>query len=324
MHFRSAVLLLVTGAALVCPGQVSPVPMTSRPADPAPAIGSNESYEPVNAGDLIYVYITDDPDLTRTYRIAPDGTISLPGVSETLAIAGLAPAAVEQVIARGLLKAKILVNPMVSVNVLEYRSRPVQISGAVKHPLTIQALGNMRLLDALARCDGLDADAGFEILVLRNGSDGVSEPEIHIPVQALLEGLDPQLNIALHGGEQIRVPRAGKIYIVGNVKNPGAFPITEADGLSVLKAVGLCQGLLPFSREDAVIYRLSPGASQRTEITVPVKAILKRRAADVRLRPNDILYVSDFTGRRHTAEVFDRITGVGTAASSALMFKVVP
>ena len=53
----------------------------------------------------------------------------------------------------------------------------------------------------------------------------------------------------------------------------------EADGLTVLKVIGLSQGVLPFSRENAIVYRLAPGGTQRTEISVPVRAILKHHAA---------------------------------------------
>jgi polysaccharide export outer membrane protein len=299
-------------------------PATAGGEDASPVIGLNMSYEPVNPGDLVYVYVANFPDISRSYRITEEGTISISAFKEPLTITGLTPPAVEKAVISALLDAKLLVKPIVSVVVLEYRSRPVQISGSVKHPVTIQALGNMRLLDALAKADGLDADAGFEVNVLRTGADGVAEPELHIPVQPLLDGSNPQLNILLHGGEQIRVPRAGKLYIVGNVKSPGVFPFTEADGLSVLKAVGLSQGLLPYSYENARLYRLDAGTGQRTEITVPLKDILKHRAADVSLQANDILYIPDHSGRRLAVTALDKMTGIGTAAATVLMWRVVP
>ncbi len=41
-------------------------------------------------------------------------------------------------------------------------------------------------------------------------------------VKQLMTGSDPGLNVPLEGGEEIRVPEARKIYVVGNVKKPGA------------------------------------------------------------------------------------------------------
>jgi polysaccharide biosynthesis/export protein len=324
MYFQYSALLLLAGA-LTMSAQDLRVPASAMTeADSAAVMRSNMAYEPVNPGDLVYVYVADYPEITRSYRVSQNGSISIPVFKEPLVVAGFTPSSVETAVVKAILDAKLLVRPVVSVAVLEYRSRPVQISGAVKHPITIQALGDIRLLDALAKSDGLDSDAGSEILVLRPGSEASTEPELHIPVQALLNGSDPQLNIELHGGEQIRVPRAGKLYVVGNVKNPGVFPFTEADGLSVLKAVGLCQGVLPFSHDDAILYRLVPETGKRIEITVHLREILKHRSADIALQPNDVFYVLDYAGKRLAANVIDKITGMGTAASTVLMWRVAP
>ncbi len=325
MELKYLAVLILSGIGLIAAPQDSHVsPATGHGEDATPIVAGNLSYEPVNAGDLVYVYVADYADLTRSYRVSPAGTISMPIINEAIPVGGLTPGAIEKAIADGLLKAKLLVNPMVSVVVLEYRSRPVQISGAVKHPVTIQALGDMKILDALARADGLESDAGFEVLVILPGTGGSGESELHIPVQALFDGSEPQLNIPLHGGEQIRVPKAGKLYIVGNVKSPGAFPITESDGLSILKAIGLCQGLLPYSKDQATVYRLVPGSKQRTEITVPVKSIMNHKAADMSLQANDILYISDHPSKRLTLSVVDRISGIGAAASTVMLWRAVP
>ena len=40
----------------------------------------------------------------------------------------------------------LLVKPVVDVSVVEYRSRDVTVAGAVKTPITIQELGNLRVL----------------------------------------------------------------------------------------------------------------------------------------------------------------------------------
>jgi len=43
-------------------------------------------------------------------------------------------------------------------------------------------------------------------------------------VKGLIDAADPTLNITLIGGEEIRVPEVGRVYVIGNVKKPGAFP----------------------------------------------------------------------------------------------------
>jgi polysaccharide biosynthesis/export protein len=324
MNFNYAIANIFLAATLIATPPEDPrgTAPTALSGDSSAAISM--SYEPVNTGDLLYIYVADYADITRSYRVSQNGTISIPVFKEPLPVTGLMPTEVEKAVAQGLLDAKLLVKPVVSVGVPEYRSRPVQISGAVKHPVTVQALGEMRLLDALAKADGLDSDAGAEILVLRPGAITSETSKLHIPVPALLAGLDPALNVTLHGGEQILVPRAGKLYIVGNVRNPGVFPFTEADGLSVLKALGLCQGALPFSHADAILYRLIPGSSLRTEITVHLNDILNHRAADVPLQPNDVFYVAEYSGKRLAAKTLDRITGIGASAATIGLWHSIP
>jgi len=137
-----------------------------------------------------------------------------------------------------------------------------------------------------------------------------------------MESSDVSLNLLLHGGEQIRVPEAGKLYVVGNIKLPGAYQVNESQGMSVLKALALCQGLLPFSQDTAVVYRTAPDSKTRKEIEIPVKEIMKRRAPDVLLHANDIFYIPDNSGRRLSAQVLDRLgTFSGATVTGLLIWK---
>ena len=106
---------------------------------------------------------------------------------------------------------QILVDPFVKVTVVEYHSRPISVMGAVHKPVTFQSIGKVTLLDALARAEGLTNEAGSEILFTRGG---LVE---RIPLKTLMKDADPAVNYELHGGEEIRVPEAGKIFVVGNV-----------------------------------------------------------------------------------------------------------
>jgi hypothetical protein len=88
------------------------------------------------------------------------------------------------------------------------------------------------------------ADAGHEILVSRPEAAGTGSVLIRrIPIKALLADSDPELNLKLVGGEEIRVPTADRIFVVGNVKKPGAFALGGDAATTVLKAVALAEGL---------------------------------------------------------------------------------
>ena len=171
-----------------------------------------------------------------------------------------------------------------TVSIVEYRSHPITVVGAVKMPVTFQATGNVTLLDAISRAQGLTDNAGSEILVSRQAPDADGKPSTlvqRIPVRGLLDGTNLSLNLSLQGGEVIRVPEAGRIFVVGDVKKSGAFYITDGSESSVLKALALSEGLDSFSSHAAYIYRTDDAGEGRKEIPIELKKIMDRKSPDV-------------------------------------------
>jgi polysaccharide export outer membrane protein len=253
----------------------------------------------VGPGDLISLAVANCPELTRNFRVSHDGTLALPLLKIRIHAAGKEPSEIESDVSEALTKEQILVEPVVSAAVVEYRSVPVSVMGAVKRPITFQAVGPVTLLDALTRAEGLSTEAGAEILVTRTRGTAAGQAALvqRIPVHGLIDEADPNLNIRLYGGEEIRVPTAGRVYVVGNVKKSGAFPIQDGKDTTVLKAIALSEGLLPYAGKQAYIYRREAGRNNRDEIPIALAKILEHKSADVRLEANDILYVPDAKGR---------------------------
>jgi len=186
----------------------------TRPLQPSlmeDAGKENLPSQKLGVDDLIAVSVYDAPELTRTARVEEDGTIHLPLLKEGVQAAGLLPRQLETAIAVSLKLEQILVDPFVKVTVVEYHSRPISVMGAVHRPVTFQSVGKVTLLDALARAEGLTNDAGTEVLVTRGGL--VSR----IPLKKLMKDADPSVNYELHGGEEVRVPEAGKIFVVQRI-----------------------------------------------------------------------------------------------------------
>jgi polysaccharide export outer membrane protein len=294
----------------------TPVPAV---VPPATAAEGNLPAQKVGPDDLLSLSVVDCPELTRNFRVAADGTLSLPLLSERIEVAGKYPADIEAEIAGALVKNEILVRPIVSVSVAEYRSVPVSVLGAVRHPITFQAVGGVTLLDALTRADGLSADAGTEILVSRPRDAAGAGLIQRIPVRGLIEEANPELNIRLYGGEEVRVPPAGRVYVIGNVKRSGAYPIQDSGDTTVLKVLALSEGLMPYSTNQAYIYRREAGKAGRDEIPIELSQIMSRKAPDVPLKADDILYIPDNKHKRMTVTALERIAGFGTATASGLL-----
>lgn len=266
----------------------------------------------LHAGDLVAVSVYDAPELTRTVRVDPDGAIRLPLLPEGVKAAGLMPRELEIELADALKSGEILVDPVVKITVVEYHSRPISVMGAVRKPVTFQADGVVTLLDALSRAEGLTDDAGPEILVTQNGAVQ------HIAVKQLLDVADPAVNLRLTGNEEVRVPVAGKIFVLGNIHKPGAFPVRSPEDSTVLKMVALSEGLMPYSQKIAYIVRRREGATPQ-EIPIELAKIMERKSPDVPLEVGDILYIPDNKTRRSTMSILDRVAGFGASTASGVL-----
>jgi polysaccharide biosynthesis/export protein len=308
----AALLVLIATAAFS--QRVTPM------ADPSV---TNLPAQKIGADDLLAVSVYDAPELTRTVRVSADGSIRLPMLKQKIKVDGMMPSDVEEAIATALVKEDLIVTPFVTVTVAEYHSRPISVMGAVKKPVTFQAEAPVTLLHALARAEGLSAEAGQEILISRipRGAAPDTPPLVQrISVKALIDGADGAANVTLSGGEEVRVPEAGRIYVVGNVKKPGAFLVQDNSESTVLKALAMAEGLLPYAGKQAFIYRTEGGVGGKNEIPVELRKILDRKSDDIALRPNDILYVTDNKGRRLTMTLLEKIGIFGAGITSALIY----
>jgi polysaccharide export outer membrane protein len=302
-------------AGLVGQAQLNGVAVTDSNANlPAQKIGPR---------DLIAVQVYASPELTRTVRVGADGLMRLPMLKQPIKAEGLMPSELETAIAAALREEDLIVDPVVTVTVGEYSSRPISVAGAVKSPLTFQAVAPVTLLEAITRAGGLTPEAGSEILISKTQPGPEGEPASliqRIPVKALIDSGDAEANIKLSGGEEIRVPEAGKVFVVGNVKKPGAFMVQDGAETSVLKMLALAEGLAPFASKQAYIYRREASGS-KNEIPVELNKIMERKVPDATLLANDVLYVPDNRNRRMGMAVLEKMLLFGsTAGATALVY----
>jgi len=326
------VLIVLAAAAAVAAQQEPALPsaqggttMQSTAPSFSAGLGGSQNLPVGKIGDndLLGVTVYDAPPLTGSVRVSEEGNIRLPMVKQPIRAAGLYPKDLEKKIAAVLVKDHLLVDPIVTVTIMEYDSRPITVAGAVNSPVTFQAMGPVTLLDAISRAGGLTANAGSEILISSPapGSGGKNTTLIQrVPVTDLFDNASPALNIDLHGGEVVRVPEAGRVYVVGDVKKPGYYYVTGGSQSSIMKALAFSNGLGQHSGHVAYIYRKESGSGGRNEIPVQLKKIMDRKSPDVALKANDILYIPESNGRRVGVAVLKTLLATGTAAGLALLY----
>ncbi len=267
----------------------------------------------LGAGDLIKVDVFDIPELSRQIRIDPGGYISMPLIQQRILAAGLTSYELETKIA-GMLKARGLVShPQVSVFVLQRTSQPITVIGAVEHPLVYQAVRPTTLLEVLSAAGGLTNTAGNYVTISRPGKNDQTKVE-RVDLRDLIDRGDPKANVPVAGGDVITVPKAGIVYVVGAVNRPGGFVIqNDADEMTALKALALAGGAKQSSKtQDAVIIRKSGKTGRSEELAVNVKKILSRKAQDIPLLPNDILFIPDSAGKKALAKAAEAALSMTT------------
>jgi polysaccharide export outer membrane protein len=321
MHHRLTLIALSAVFAIALPlGAQTPgtgtVPVPVADLNPS----SNLPLQRVGPEDLLGLQVYDAPEFTRTVRISADGTIRLPMLTNTIKVQGLMPNEIEVLVQQELEREKLLVNPFVTVNIVDYHSRPISVGGAVKTPTIFQAIGSVTLLDALARAGGLVPDqAGPEIIVTKPNGDKEEQSIQRIPVKALFGGADPELNVKLTGGEQIRVPDVGKYVVAGSVTKPGPYPILDGAANTVITAIAQAQGTIQYFSHTAYIYRPDDKGTMH-EIQVDLGKILARKKPDITLQAKDVLYVPDSSGRRITQEAVTAMTNAGSGITTAMVY----
>jgi len=122
-------------------------------------VPANLPAQRIGPNDLLSVSVYDAPEFTRAVRVGADGLIRFPILKGKVIAQGAFPADLELAIAEALMEESLIVDPFVAVSVIEYASRPINVTGAVRRPLTFQAVGPVNLLDAIARAEGLNHDA---------------------------------------------------------------------------------------------------------------------------------------------------------------------
>ena len=317
-----AILVLAAGLAGSITAQQQTDAGQATSAIPSIKQATGPATETLGPGDLISLVVYDSPELSRNFRIDEDGSLRLPMIRQRIQVAGLTMDECENAIAAALVNEQVLVNPIVSVSVAEFHSRPITVVGAVKTPTTFQATSSMTLLDAITRAGGMNDNAGPEILITHQpsggGSVGLTE---RIPAKSLQDPAGTSANLVLQGGDIVRIPDAGQIFMVGNVNHPGPFSISNNADMSMMKALSIAGGLSAFASHTAYIYRADSNDSHKSEIPVKLSKILARKSPDVPLYANDMVYIPNRSVAQAAMKTFE-VAGAAVTIATFLIYTV--
>jgi polysaccharide export outer membrane protein len=270
----------------------------------------------IGPGDLLRITVLRESELDQRVRVLDSGEITLALVGN-LPVQGLTPAQAAARIADQYRAGKFLLHPEVSVFVEEYATETVTILGQVAHPGTVHLAAPRSLIDVLSLAGGLTEIADRHIVIERKSADlqhgaGTERIRAFLPNRA-----DDALNanVLVRPGDTVLVPKAGIVYVLGDVAHPGGYVMQNDSQLTVLQAIALAAGASKTASEKRVrLVRNVDGITNSLDL--PLRDMERGREPDVPLQAGDILYVP-FSMVRNLSMGLANITA---AASSALIY----
>src|SRR3984893_10937412 len=204
----------------------------------------------VGPQDVLTITSYDQTDLSGKFALETDGTFTYPLIGRVKA-GGMTLRQVEAQVRKQLKDDGYFNNPQITVAIETYKSQKIFVVGEVHNPGPYPLSGDMNLVEAIARAGSMLPTAGGEAVIVHPASPGVSGPTlptqdpaariVRVDLRDLQNGAFSQ-NAALRDGDTIFVPRAESVYVFGQVKNPGAYPLQQTN-TSVLQALSLSGGL---------------------------------------------------------------------------------
>jgi len=240
----------------------------------------------VGPGDLLDIVVFDTPELSSHVRVTQDGFANLPVIGR-IDLNGLNADQAARKLEIEFRQRNLLLDPHVTVFIVEYASQGATVSGEVRSPGVYPTLGKRRLLDMLAIAGGVSATAGKSVSIIHRGDP---DHPLTVPLQARAELLGTQENPPILPGDTIIVAKAGVVYIVGDVGKPGGFLVDNNERLSTAQALALAGGAnRTASLSKTRLIRKVEGG--REEYVLDLAKMLKGEQADLKLDDGDIIWV---------------------------------
>jgi polysaccharide export outer membrane protein len=262
-------------AVLLAAGLQAPAPMAPPPSNQPATTLRIEEYV-IGAEDSLAITVYDEPELTNKYRVDDGGFISFPLIGRITAAGSTVREFQERL--RSMLANGFLRNPQVRVDIDQYKSQSVIVSGAVRAPSKLMiAGGSMTLLEALALAGSPTAEASNEVIISRRrpGAQGDSEiEEIRVNRRDLELGRAGR-DVMLRDGDIVNVPVAQKFFIDGQVRNPGTYVLEP--GMTVQQAIALAGGLTERGSDRGIV----------------AKRLVKGKPTEVHVRLDDEIQPED-------------------------------
>ncbi len=263
-------------------GMQQPTPEPAATAQAAPPL----SGAPLQPGDVLAIEVVDEPDLSGTYYVQPEGNIELPMIGAVPALGRTISELTADLTTR--LKRYVL-NPRVSIIQIGGAARAVSILGSVNAPGSYDLRLYPSLLSLLSAAGGPTREADLDRTTLIRGD----EPALVAAPDADGTGRVLPRDAKLEAGDTVFIPSITErsVRVVGAVAHPGLAPLEE--GMTASRALLAVGGPLPGA--DLRSVQLLRGVERKTldlrALIRPETAAADAEARDERVQLGDIILV---------------------------------
>ena len=184
---------------------------SSSPRPPV-AVSDNTAPDRINEyvigpGDVLRIFVWQNPDLTVTVPVRPDGRISVPLLQDVEAAQKTPPQLAED-IKKGL--SVFIKEPEVTVIVTEFvgpYSEQVRVVGEAVKPQAIPYRARMSVLDVMIAAGGLTQfAAGNRALIVRRVDNHTEQLPVNL--DSLLKDGDISANVQMRPGDILVIPQS--------------------------------------------------------------------------------------------------------------------
>ena len=262
----------------------------------------------IGPGDLLQVKVLDTPELDQTVRVTDSGTIPLI-IGGDVKVSSQTPEAAAREIELALLDGHLLVHPHVSVTIAEFASQRVSVLGEVKVPGAYPIHTARSVVDVLALAGGLTEAADRRVVIEDHQTHEKASYFVSNEAKAAFDGA-----VMIHPGDAIYVPKAGLVYVLGDVGRPGGYTMTNNDSeITALQLVARAGGT-NHSAVPSNARLIRKTATGYKETPIQLSAMQKGKAPDVKLEANDIIYVPFSYMRNLGMQATGVVSSLGSAA----------
>jgi polysaccharide biosynthesis/export protein len=269
----------------------------------------------IGPGDQLHIQIADTPEMEQHPRVTDSGEVPIEAVGN-VKVAGLSPADASIAIQDRLIAAHYMRHPVVLVTIEQYATQTVSVIGEVKAPGAYPIATPRSILDVLALAGGLSPVADRNIVIERHSDPAnrihynySNNPDAAVDLQVLVSP-----------GDTVLVPRAGIVYILGDVNHPGGYAMTNNESkMTMLEAIALAGGLSKTAKQGGARLIRKDSSGSYSDRKLSVGDLEEGKIPDIAMQPGDVVYVPFSFGRN--LAVFGA-SSIAASATSAAIYAV--